>query len=560
MNRNYIQLQDSNCRNCMRCVRVCPTKAMTYINHQPIIAKDECILCGQCYVVCPHQAKKIHSDLAKIKKWLKDGEKLIMSIAPSFASIWPNYPLLNKQLLALGFYKTDETSKGAKIVSESYGQLLKEKKMKNIITTCCPAVVALVEKDYPELVDQLAPVVSPMVAHGRTLKKENPGCKVVFLSPCIAKQKETHDERFEDAIDATISMGELYDWLKSEENNDEHENWSHFDGDISRIYPTPGGVIRTLSKEESPYEMVSVEGVERIKRTFDAIISGHLEGYFFDMSACEESCLGGPLLSKFKHNQWIAQKIIRENVTVEKIKPKPIDDLYQTAWKDEKIEREHFDESRIQDMLYVLGKTNKTKELDCGSCGYETCREKAIAVLQGKADPNLCLPQALENAQSLSNLVIKNTPNGIIVVNKQLEIQELNPAASHMLTLDQIQPIGLPILSILPNLKLQEILENPQPIQYLKARYPQYNLYVDHAITYLEENEVFIIILMDLTVEEAREKIIKQMQTNTIEVAQRVIDEQMRTAQEVASLLGESTAKSKVALSKLMKVMQDEHE
>ena len=163
---SYIQLSEANCRNCLRCVRVCPTKAMTYQNHQPTILEDECILCGKCYAICPHSAKKVHSDVDQVRQWIAQGQPLALSIAPSFASVWPDYPRLKRQLKAIGFQVIEETAVGARLVSQAYMKLIEEHQMKNILSTCCPAVVTYVEKNFPELVDQLAPVVSPMIAHG----------------------------------------------------------------------------------------------------------------------------------------------------------------------------------------------------------------------------------------------------------------------------------------------------------------------------------------------------------------------------------------------------------
>lgn len=558
MSRHYIQLQEANCRNCLRCVRVCPTKAMTYVDHQPKIIEEECVLCGQCYLVCPHSAKKVNSDEAKIKQWLKAKEEVVLSVAPSFAAIWPNYEKLKAELIQLGFKRIEETAKGAKIVSQAYTDLLSEKKMKNIISTCCPAVVALVEKEFPELVDQLAPVVSPMIAHGLAIKKESPEAKVVFVTPCIAKQKEINDPRFANIIDATISMPDLANWLSQEIIEPVAEKqWQDFDGKITRLYPTPGGVLKTLSRDITDYKLVNAEGIGRVKKTLQAIRDGQLEGYFFEMSSCQESCLGGPLLSHFNHNEWLAQSLIRSNVDVnDKIKSGPLPVNVEAKWQNQGIVRPQFSEAQIQDMLWMMQKTNKSKELDCGCCGYETCRDKAIAVLEGKADPRLCLPMALENAESLSNLIIENTPNGIIVLNKEKNIREMNPSAQHMLNLDSVNPKGLPILSILPSKEMDKCLNTQQKVQYFRMEYPQYNMIIEHAIISLEE--IYIIILMDLTVEETKEKVIKSMQQQTVEVAQKVIDDQMRAVQEIASLLGETTAKSKVALTQLMKAISED--
>ena len=307
----------------------------------------------------------------------------------------------------------------------------------------------------------------------------------------------------------------------------------------------------------SQYRTVSVEGVERVKRTLQATIDDQLEGYFFEMSACLESCLGGPLLSHVKHNEWQAQQVIRDHIDLhDTVQAGPLPVSVDAKWQPETIWRKTHSEQEIRDMLWMMGKTSKAKEFNCGMCGYETCWDKAVAVLDGKADPKLCLPTALENAESLSNLIIENTPNGIIVLNKDGRIREINPSAQHMLRLDSVNPKGMPIDSVLPSDELLRILNTNQKVQYYRQEYPQYGMIIEHAVIQLEQ--ISILILMDLTVEETKEKVIRNMQQQTVEVAQKVIDDQMRAVQEIASLLGETTAKSKVALTQLMKAISED--
>ena len=559
----YIQLAQANCRDCLRCVRVCPTKAMTYQNHQPTIVENECILCGKCYQVCPHSAKRVRSDLQQVRQWLKENVPLAISIAPSFASVWPDYPKLKARLKEEGFAIVEETAVGARLVSSAYMELIHQHTMKNILSTCCPAVVSYVEKNFPDLVDQLAPVVSPMIAHGQDLKRRYPGIKTVFLTPCIAKQKEAADPRFAGAIDGVLTMMDLSGWLGEEteraQTGRNSTAWEPMEASTVRMYPTPGGILKTLSGGDEVYERVSAEGLERVHDALRSIREGHMEGYFVELSTCEQSCLGGPLLCHVDHSEWTARSAIRRNMDPQDtVRKASFPTSMHAQWKPDPIVRPEHSEAEIQDVLFLMGKTTREKELNCGACGYETCRQKAMAVLEGKADPKLCLPYALEHAQSISNLIIENTPNGILVLDETNAIREINPAALTMLNLQNINPVGLPVESILPDEGLQEMIRHLAGVQYYRCDYPQYGKIFNHALLSIEDHRYVIIILMDLTVEETKEKLIRQMQKNTVEVAQTVIDDQMRGVQEIASLLGETTAKSKVALTKLMKAMNED--
>ena len=541
----------------MRCVRVCPTNAMTYINEEPVINEDECILCGKCYAICPHSAKEISSDLLLINTWLSSGEKVVLSVAPSFVRVFPSFKHLKESLYKKGFFAIDETSKGAMIVSEQYLSLMREGKMDNIISTCCPAIVDYVEKYYPDCVKYLAPVVSPMIAHAKELKKQYEGAKVIFLTPCIAKKKEILKREVSGIVDATISMEEMLNLL----NEDFSQDVKDYDDEerlISRIYPSGGGILKTLP-ESDHYKMIHVEDIKNAKVLLEALSRGELHNYFIEMSACEHSCINGPLIVHMNDREYKALDIMEEEVkNAARVSSGELRDDLKIEYSPKKVEKPKHSEEEILDILYMMGKTNEELELNCGACGYETCRLKAIAVLEKKADINLCLPKALKDATSYSNLIISNTPNGIIVLDENLKIEEINPSAKRMLDVEDFTVIGLPIEMLLNDSGLLREIRQVHNVQYYKCDYEKYGLTIDHAIIRIRENNKIILILMDLTVEAMKEKTLSDIRRQTIEVTDQVIDDQMRTVQEIASLLGETTAKAKVALSKLKKELENE--
>ena len=559
MKSEYIRLVDSHCHNCLRCVRACPTNAMTYLHNEPRIEANDCILCGRCYAACPHDAKSQKSEFKQVLAWLKNGEEVILSAAPSFAVIWENIGALKNLLIRRGFKDVEETAQGAAMVSRAYIKLMEENTMKNIITTCCPAINTLIEKEYPDLIDQMAPVVSPMIAHGRMIKKNHPDARVVFLSPCIAKYKEIEYARFAGAIDACVSMQEIVQWVKDDLKEEEQSEWSEFEGSISRVYPTAGGVIRTLPDNDN-YEFLPVDGIERVRVMLESIRSGELEGCLLEVNSCRGACLAGPLLSHFTHAEFAGQRRINKvardlpRVTDGEL---PVD--MKAVWKDDSSHHPKHSEEEIRKQMIAMGKTSPMKIHDCGACGYETCRLKAIAVLDGKADPKVCLPEALEAAQSLSNVVLDNTPNAIIVVDNELRIRDMNRSGKKILGFDMVNPSGMPLEGILPNDALLDTIRNVgRKTAYFHCYYDMYDKLFEHAIVNVPNQNLKVIILMDRTQETLQEIAMANMRTQTIEVTQQVINEQMRTVQEIASMLGETTAKSKVALLKLQKVINGE--
>lgn len=554
---SLITLVENNCKSCLKCVRNCPTKSITFENNHPYIIEEECIHCGNCYLCCPQSAKEIKSDLNTVKSWLKNHEEVVVSVAPSYQVIWPHFSKLKQGLLELGFSAVEETADGAAVVSSEYMRLMEENKMTNIIETCCPVIVRLIETKYPNLIAQLAPVASPMIVHGRMLKKKYPNAKIVFLSPCIAKQDEAEDERFKDAADAVISMPDMDAWLLDTDGFDVNEE-DEAEENIARIYPVSGGIIQTFDSP-AQYKTLAVEGLKRCEALLESISNGHMKGYFFEMNSCQGGCLGGPYLYAYNNNEWLAQSRIREHETAPKIAYTPTELATSAEYKDHSHAQPTFSEMQIYEVLANMGKADRSKRLDCGACGYDTCREKAIAVLMGKSDPKHCLPYALENAESISNLIIKHSPNGIIVLDKYRKVKEINPSALRMLSLQNYSVKGFEIEAILPSHQLKQILaDGMDSVKYFVEEYFDGKKVYEHALVPVAEENALVIILMDLTQKKLQEEKMRALRMETIESTQKVIDKQMRVVQEIASLLGETTAETKVVLTKLNKAIEKE--
>lgn len=553
---SLITLVENNCKSCLKCVRNCPTKSITFENNHPTIIEEECIHCGNCYLCCPQSAKEIRSDLEVVKKWLRESQEVIVSVAPSYQVIWPNFSKLKQGLLELGFSAVEETALGAHVVSSEYSRLLSENKMSNIIETCCPTIVRLIETKYPELISSLSPVASPMIVHARMLKKRYPDAKVVFLSPCIAKQDEMSDPRFEGAVDAILSMPELDEWLMDVDAYVDEGN--AVEEEIARIYPVSGGIIETIN-DFCEYKTLAIEGLKRCEAALNSIKNGHLKGYFFEMNACLGGCLGGPYLLAYKDNEWLAQVRINAHCSDNKISYSENELDLSAQYFDKSVQHKEYSEMEIYSVLTSMGKADRSKRLDCGACGYDTCREKAVAVLDGKSDPKHCLPYALENAESISNLIIKHSPNGIIVVDSDHKIKEINPSAISMLHLQNYSVKGFEIEAIIHSDQLKEMLANGiDGVKYFVDEYIEGQYIYEHALIPIEEEKSFVIILMDLTAKRKQQEKLKAIRKETIGSTQKVIDKQMRVVQEIASLLGETTAETKMVLTKLNKAIAHE--
>lgn len=557
-----IQLKEANCKNCYKCIRECPVKAISFKNEQAQVIDKECILCGRCILACPQNAKQVVSDLDHVKDLLKGRNKVYVSLAPSFASYFKGADIngMTAALKKLGFVQVEETAVGAAKVSAEYEKLLADGRMKNIITTACPTVVLLVEKYYPDLLDQLAPVVSPMMAHAISLRRlYGNRIKIVFIGPCISKKHEADDMLSGGAVNAAITFDELRMWLEEEDISTSHESAPvRYVRSNARFYPIPGGIIGTIPKaKRKKYKSISIDGVDRCMDILDSIRSGEVAKYFIEMNACPGACLGGPCMKSEKISFIGARDHLAENAK------QPCDETeYKTSAVEADLSKRFIDrsnvlpmpsEAEISEILSRIGKTRPEQELNCGGCGYPTCRDKAIAVYQGKADPKMCLPFVRERAESISNLIIDYTPNAIIALGSDLKVQDANPAALAMLNCDKGAITGKPIEQFLPCPLYDEVLHEDKVIQNDKYTYENLDLTVEQSIVYIKEQQLMFIIIKNITSEEKQQQNLKKVREATLDVAQRVIDKQMRVAQEIASLLGETTAETKTALTKLKK-------
>ncbi len=571
---SVIQFKEANCKNCYKCIRSCPVNAIAFRNDQAEIIHDECMLCGKCLTSCPQNAKSVTSDIEKVKKFIERNEKVYVSIAPSFISAFDyDEKWIYCSLKKLGFTHIEGTANGALQVSLEYEKLLKKKEMKNIITSCCSSVILLIEKYYPQLLDQLAPVVSPMIAHAKMLRETyGQRIRVVFIGPCISKKDECNDFQNENQIDAVLTFDDLDKWFEEEgiyQSNEITEEIKNFDS-LARIYPVPGGILKTISKKyKKNYKVFSVDGVERCMEVLDSISEGNIENYMIEMSSCEGGCIGGPYMKHIPGGFLAArERLLQYAKTAGGNEENDVTNIIMNSTRidfskkfiDRTKNIEIPSESVIQGILNSIGKFSRDKELNCGACGYPSCRDKAIAVYQGKAQVHMCLPYMRERAESISNIIINYTPYAIFALDRKLNIQEVNKSAITMFNLENRDIEGKNILELLNCDQFEQVLDSEENIYDEKFIYDDFNMVVKQSVINVSKHNTLIVIINDITNEEALRQKIFESRSQNIDIAQKVMEKQMRVAQEIASLLGETTAETKVALTKLKKSIMSEME
>ena len=556
---NCLTLKKSNCKNCYKCIRHCPVKAIRFSGNQAHIIGNECILCGQCFVVCPQNAKQIIDETEKVKVFLQSGDPVIVSLAPSFVANYDDVGIgaMREALKKLGFYDVEETAIGATMVKREYERMLREEERDIIITSCCHSVNLLIQKYFPAELEYLADVLSPMQAHCTDIKKRYPSAKTVFIGPCVAKKDEA--EYYEGIVDAVLTFEELTEWLRKEKIEID-KTMDTAEESRARFFPTTGGILKTMTQDMPNYTYLAIDGVENCIAALRDIESGKIHNCFIEMSACAGSCIGGPVMEKYhrspiKDYMSVANFAGKKDFEVEQLSAGEL--KKQFTYIEHKLTMPS--EAEIASALRQMGKMKTSDELNCGSCGYNSCREKAIAICQGKAEISMCLPFLKDKAESFSDAIVNSSPDGLIVLNESLEVQQINDAALRLMNLRaSTDVLGEPVVRILDPKVFLQVQETGRNLHGKTAYLAEYKRYVELTVVHEKDSRVLVAILRDITGRETEREKKEKIRNQTIEVADKVVDKQMRIVQEIASLLGETAAETKIALTKLKESITDE--
>ena len=557
---NCLTLKKSNCKNCYKCIRHCPVKSIRFSGNQAHIIGNECILCGHCFVVCPQNAKEIVDGTEKARVLLQSGDPVVVSLAPSFIANYEGVGIesMRRALKKLGFFDVEETAIGATIVKNEYERMLCEEDRDIIITSCCHSVNLLIQKYYPASLEYLADVMSPMQAHCADIKKRMPGAKTVFIGPCVAKKDEA--EHYEGLVDAVLTFEEMTNWLKAEGIALEKEVDATSES-RARFFPTTGGILKTMAQNAPGYTYLALDGVENCIAALKDIESGRIHKCFIEMSACVGSCIGGPVMEKYHSTAPIKDYVTIAAYAGEKdfdvAQPAPMSLKKTFTMIEHKLATPS--ESEIMSVLRQMGKFKPSDELNCGSCGYNSCREKAIAIIQGKAESSMCLPFLKDKAESFSDTIVKNTPNGLIVLNEDLEVQQVNKAARKIMNIrSESDVLGEPVVRILDPAVFVQVKNTGRTVMDQRVYLAEYKRYIEQTVMYDQDSRLLVGIMRDITDEEAEREKKARINRQTVEVANTVVEKQMRIVQEIASLLGETAAETKIALTKLKESIGDE--
>ena len=559
----------SNCRNCNKCVRECPVNAIRFLNNEAKISETRCIACGRCFEACPQHARNVQNDVDKVLNSIEHGKKVVAVLDSAYIGTFKEPANFIAALRELGFDSVLECAAASEKVTDLYIDYINKNagKQKYFISSTCPATYIFIEKYHHDILKYLMPIASPMVLMGRVIKEKYPDCMAVYIGPCLSKKYETFPKEGAE-VDAHITFVEILKMFRKKE-----VVMSVMPPSVPDVVPAHSGQTYSISGDMWPsltktiegngYGVLRVSGMDKIKELFTSIENGTLENCYIGISACTESCINGPFIPWDANGLFCRRQKIESfaekggwGIKSEKIDWSNIDTSYQFETKD--VPNKIPDEVEMREILSSMGRKTPADEFNCGACGYNTCREKAVAVYNGMASVETCWPNLQEKARRIGDLFFRNSINILFLLDKNLKVLQINPVGERKLGFRNEEAVGKPVDIFNAGHDIyQQALNIRNDILNVKMRLRDKNLTVIANIVYIEGDEIFVL-MQDITHEEERKAELAKLKMHTVETAQNVIEKQMRVAQEIASLLGETTAETKVVLNRLKDVVLKE--
>lgn len=565
LTRQIVFTLTARCRDCYRCLRSCPVKAIRMERGQAYVDEKRCIACGTCIRECPQQAKSFRHDIDIAQKLIDGGYMVAVSIAPSFSAVFNKWQRsrLASALRALGFRYVGQTSSGAYQVSAHAARLVRQDGSKPFIGTACPALVNYIEKYEPQLVGNLIPIVSPMVAHARMLKEKfGTEAKVIFIGPCVAKKSELLRPENDGVIDCVLTFRELLMWFNQKGidlSTCEESNFDEKPVHLAQLYPLPGGMIKTAGMEDDGFnlKLIRVDGIANVRSLLSSLPEDSsyalIEPFF-----CSQGCINGPGIG-IEKNLFEKRKDIleydMETAAIHTVPDIEEETLFRAEYRGESGLFREIPEEEIQKILERTGKSDPQQQLNCGACGYDSCRQKAIAVAMNMAEPEMCIPYMRRIAERRTDQIFSTTPNGILILDGELNILAVNPAFKKFFYCSDAV-LGKHVSYLMDPAPFEKLITGAAENFDIIVTHKHYNLMCRELLYILKQEMQIVGIFINITSQQENEDKLKEIKSQTIQQANQLLEHQIKMAQNIAQFLGESTARGEELVRKLMSLTE----
>ena len=550
----------NECNDCYKCIRDCHVKAIRIQGGSASVINEKCIACGHCVTICPVGAKKVRNDIDKVKTLLLTGKKVYVSLAPSWAGV---YNITKEKMIAtlkkLGFAGVSETALGAQEVSIQTAKILNEAESGLFISSACPVIDDYIRLYKPKFTNCITPIASPALTHAGLLKKEfGEDIMVVFVGPCIAKKNEA--DKHPELISVALTFDELNYWLKEEfidiKNIETDENCKFVPENAyeGALYPLEGGMNETIKRvgiDKNDVTFIGVSSLEAFDKSLQNIKPEKITNKIFvEALGCPGGCINGPCLSSEKSRIMITSDIYANTQYREEIPKEPkmvISEEYSPA----PLEKVEYPNEQVVKALKKISKHKPEDELNCGGCGYSSCREFVNALIAGDAEPSMCVSYMRKIAVRKAAAMLRCMPSAVVIVDSNMEIVEANDSFEQMFLGDLYEIFasrqdglsGASLERIIPFSELfKSALDTGKDIH--QEHYAIKDKVYDISIFTIEDNELIGAVISDVTKSEIdRSKIAKK--------AREVITKNIATVQEIASLLGEHMVETELLLNSI---------
>lgn len=552
----------NECNDCYKCIRGCHIKAIRIRSGSASVINDRCVACGHCVTVCPAGAKRVRNDIDAVKALFLAGEKVYVSLAPSWAGV---YNVKKEKMIAalknLGFAGVSETALGAQEVSIQTAKMLNEARSGIFISSACPVIDNYVSLYKPDFAKNIVPVASPALTHAGLLKDIlGNDIKVVFIGPCIAKKKEADDNP--DLITVSLTFDELNYWFKESFTDfktltvDKDCRFVPENAYEGSLYPLEGGMNETIKKvgiDKSDVTFISVSSLEAFDKSLQNVDSSKVENKIFvEALACMGGCVNGPCLSSDKSRILITSDIYA-NTKYRGTVPKKPRKVVKKDYVADPVKKLEYPMEQVIKTLKKINKYTQEDELNCSGCGYSNCKEFVNALICGDAETSMCVSYMRKIAVKKASAMLKSMPSAAVIVDSALKIVEANDSFLHMFCADMYDVFstiqeglsGAFIERVVPFSQLfNSALDTGKDIH--QQHYAVEDKLYDISIFSIEDNELIGAVISDVTKSEMDRSKIAQK-------ARQVITKNIATVQEIAGLLGEHMVETELLLDSIAK-------
>ncbi|MGN1091882.1 MAG: [Fe-Fe] hydrogenase large subunit C-terminal domain-containing protein [Alphaproteobacteria bacterium] len=567
INQGIVYTLYNECQDCYKCVRRCPVKSIRIQDGHACVLTDKCIACGRCVAPCPSHAKRVRNDLENVRQLILSGKQVYVSLAPSWRAA---FACTSRQMIAtlkkLGFVGVSETALGAQEVSIETARLLNQKENGLMISSACPVIVKYIRLYKPELAEYIVPVASPALTHAKLLKNTfGENISVVFIGPCIAKKEESDTHK--DLIDYALTFEELKIWLKETDTliasgDCLEEAFVPTSAHEGSLYPMDGGMNETIKKigVSDKVHLCQVCSLESFDLAVDSFAKENLKNpIFIEALACAGGCMHGPCITTEQADVNNVSRVLRHVKYRKKIPTMPAvvvnQDYIPLA-----VEQKTYSMDEIQETLHRIGKYLPEDELNCSGCGYQTCRDMAKALLNGDAEPSMCVSYMRKLATKKANAMLKSIPSAMVVLDKNLHIVEANEAFIRMFTGDE-QSVYLADLQKIAGMPMQLFFKADKVFSSVlssgngahKENFKFNNKSYDLHVFPIEQNVTIGVTIADMTGANRSHEIVAQK-------AKEVIDKNISTVQQIACLLGEHMVQTETILNTIASEYNEDSE